>query len=133
MTPFPAFDGSQNCYGHDTDEFFADHAGNAQEKNATAKAVCRGCAFLSPCYQYALTYAVDGVWGNTTAYERAAIRKARGIVALPVSVDLGLRRPIAHGTPRGYAAHRRLKERPCDRCRAAENDRTAGYKRGRAS
>ena len=35
---------------------------------------------------------------------------------------------INHGTQGGYYAHRRLKERPCDECRAAINEYVKDYR-----
>lgn len=48
------------------------------------------------------------------AYRARVAAGAVGRVGAPV-------RPIAHGTERGAAQHRRRGEPPCDGCRAAES------------
>lgn len=79
----PAFDGTQACAGVDPNVFFLPSGGNNKAKIDRAKAICETCRFLAPCLEYALTtrtsgsYYVIGVWGHTTAGERAAIRQRR--------------------------------------------------------
>lgn len=79
----PLFDGTQACSGVDIKVFFPPQGGNAKKAIAAAKDVCSACPFVAPCLEYAMTTQgtsgiyLDGVWGHTTARERAAIRKRR--------------------------------------------------------
>ncbi|MEV7805059.1 WhiB family transcriptional regulator [Microbispora sp. NPDC088329] len=51
---------------------------------AAPRAVCASCSVRAECLEYGLAYDVHGIWGGTSYPERKAIRKARGIQALPV-------------------------------------------------
>lgn len=73
----PFFDGSQPCAGADTALFFPPAGNAARFAVERAKALCDSCAFLAPCFEYAMTTPDGqyGVWGHTTAAERRAIRR----------------------------------------------------------
>jgi WhiB family redox-sensing transcriptional regulator len=68
------------CRGSDPELFFPIAAlGSAARQTEAAKAVCGRCAVRKRCRSYALRTVPDGIWGGTTAEERAAIR-ARSIM-----------------------------------------------------
>ena len=62
------------CAGSDTSIFFP--AGEDEELNAEAKAVCAECPVADLCLQYALaTNQTEGVWGGMTGPERRRLRR----------------------------------------------------------
>jgi WhiB family redox-sensing transcriptional regulator len=71
---------SAACATTDPDMFFPEKpAKTAREREAAAKAVCGGCPVRVQCLTYALEHGEEhGVWGGTSARERAAIRELRG-------------------------------------------------------
>lgn len=77
----PLFE-SPACEGVDPDLFFPDKSnGQGYEK---PKAVCARCTCQTVCLEYAIAarpagYPVAGVWGGTSANERAKIRRDRGL------------------------------------------------------
>jgi hypothetical protein len=71
------------AWGH-PDEWFhpAADLGASERERGWAKALCSGCPVATQC----LTYALDnnemwGVWGGTTANERAAALRKKGTAA----------------------------------------------------
>lgn len=80
--PMPAFDGTQFCAGRDQEFFFPTSGGRAAEYVQAAKHICAGCAFRTPCHDYALWAQgvpgrwLEGVWGGTTTEERDRERAA---------------------------------------------------------
>lgn len=113
----PLFDGSQPCAQTDPELFFPYKGGS----NTAAKRVCAGCQFRQPCLDYALVTTIGGIplvgiWGGTSARERAGLRdgtvseKARaraelderilallreGLTGAAIADRLGLRGPHA--------------------------------------
>lgn len=72
--PF-ALDTRMACRTADPEWFFAD--GNAAHL-AQAKQVCAGCVLLDVCRAWAVDqYALFGVWGGFSQYEREQIRRQR--------------------------------------------------------
>jgi WhiB family transcriptional regulator, redox-sensing transcriptional regulator len=66
------------CIGEDPEIFFplSDVAAPGAEASL-ARAVCRRCAVLTACRDWALEHGEDdGIWGATTAAQRRAIRRA---------------------------------------------------------
>ncbi|WP_328476603.1 WhiB family transcriptional regulator [Streptomyces sp. NBC_00377] len=66
------------CVGEDPEIFFplSDLAAPGTEA-ALARAVCRRCAVLVACRDWALEHGEDdGIWGATTAAQRRTIRRA---------------------------------------------------------
>ncbi|AVV44581.1 WhiB family transcriptional regulator [Streptomyces sp. ID05-04B] len=66
------------CIGEDPEIFFplSDVAAPGTEASR-ARAVCRRCAVLLACRDWALEHGEDdGIWGATTAAQRRAIRRA---------------------------------------------------------
>jgi WhiB family redox-sensing transcriptional regulator len=55
------------CRGKDTSIFF--------DNDREAKRICSACPVKSECLEYALLYNPSGVWGGTTAKERAKVSK----------------------------------------------------------
>lgn len=78
------FDGSQACAGADPNLFFPDRNSDAR----AAQKLCKPCSWRVRCLEYALSAPagprgryVDGVWGGTTAPERARLRRERQATA----------------------------------------------------
>lgn len=115
------------CVGLPTEWFFSERGDSV----IPGRAVCDGCVVRTPCLEYALDNRILwGIWGGTSERERRAMRRQRRADGVPVAVRP---RPIAHGTPAGYALHRRRGEDPCRQCREAHNARNAeGRARRRA-
>ena len=71
---YPYLDGAA-CEGVDSELFYAE--GGAAI--ARAKAICANCEVRDRCLEWAINREEFGVWGGTTARERAAIRRQRGV------------------------------------------------------
>ena len=72
----PHFDGTQLCAQVDPELFFPEKG----SPSAPAKKLCATCEFLAPCLEYGMTariggMPVQGVWGGTSARDRAALRR----------------------------------------------------------
>jgi hypothetical protein len=87
---------------------------------------CNVCPVKSDCLADAMNREGDltdsyryGIQGGLTGPQRASLHRM-------------LQRPIAHGTLRGFSAHRRRNEKPCDDCRAARRAQDARRKEGAA-
>ncbi|MFC8428281.1 WhiB family transcriptional regulator [Streptomyces sp. NPDC057253] len=64
------------CVGEDPELFFP--LAETDRATARARAVCRRCPVLVDCRDWAVRHGeADGVWGDTTASQRRAIRGAR--------------------------------------------------------
>ena len=63
------------CRSADPELFFPiSDSGKSLEQMAEAKAVCAGCPVRRECLAFAVgTQQVHGIWGGTTADERAAV------------------------------------------------------------
>ena len=103
------------CRGMDTVAvFFPTRA----QSVAPALAVCNRCPVKDECHTEAMinpdTY---GIWGATSHRQRRATRSANNPGHAPA------RKPIDHGTNRGYQAHHRRHDDPgpCLECREAHN------------
>jgi WhiB family redox-sensing transcriptional regulator len=70
------------CRGLDPELFYAE-GGAAIAK---AKSVCVTCPLRMKCLEWAISREEFGVWGATTARERAAIRRERGVRLVPAAV-----------------------------------------------
>lgn len=63
------------CVGEDPELFFP--LVESDSAKALARAVCRRCPVLLACLDWAVRHGeADGVWGDTTASQRRAIRRA---------------------------------------------------------
>jgi hypothetical protein len=97
------------CLGMDTAEVFFPARGQSV---APAMAICGGCPVQAECLTESMVDPMNsGIWGATSHRQRRIIRSANN----PVQ-SLRARKPIAHGTNRGYQAHRRRLDDPCDAC-----------------
>lgn len=67
------------CRGMDPEEFYAE----GQAAIVRVKGVCMRCPVREACLEWAITREEFGVWGGTTARERAAMRRERGLRLLP--------------------------------------------------
>ena len=74
--------------------------GDTRYQLVAARSICERCPVIQPCLAYALAHEVVGVWAGTTEPQRAAMRRAAGIRAQPLTTDtLGLTDP----SPRNLA------------------------------
>ena len=78
---FPYLDDA-TCRGLDSEMFYAE-SGAAIMK---AKTLCASCPVREKCLEWAIKREEFGVWGGTTARERAAIRRERGLRLVPAGV-----------------------------------------------
>lgn len=78
---FPYLDDAA-CRGMDPELFYAE-GGAAIAK---MKEVCAVCPVRQKCLEWAVTREEFGVWGGTTARERAALRRERGLRLVPAGV-----------------------------------------------
>lgn len=67
------------CLDKDPELFFpVGTTGLALEQTDQAKEVCRGCAVIEECLEWALTSNQDaGVWGGMSEDERRTLRRSR--------------------------------------------------------
>ncbi|MFC6081050.1 WhiB family transcriptional regulator [Sphaerisporangium aureirubrum] len=73
-------DDTPACRGTDLAMWFPGKGGGSQD----AKNTCMSCPLRGPCLDYALRYAVDGIWAGTSRKQRNEERKKLGITASPV-------------------------------------------------
>jgi WhiB family redox-sensing transcriptional regulator len=71
---FPFLD-EASCRGEDPELFYAE-SGAAITR---AKSFCSTCDVRGSCLEWAINREEFGVWGGTTARERAAMRRERGV------------------------------------------------------
>lgn len=94
---YPEFDGTQNCYGKDTEHFYLDDRAKDFSKKKRkllmdAQILCSTCPFLEPCRTYALHNEEYGIWGGTTPMERKILRKKFGIKLISRKQNSDLRK-----------------------------------------
>jgi WhiB family redox-sensing transcriptional regulator len=70
------------CHGLDPELFYAE-SGSAIVR---AKSFCASCDVRERCLEWAIRREEFGVWGGTTARERAALRRERGLRLVPAGV-----------------------------------------------
>jgi WhiB family transcriptional regulator, redox-sensing transcriptional regulator len=70
------------CRGLDPELFYAEGGASV----AKAKGICAQCPLRPKCLEWAIAREEFGVWGGTTARERAAIRRERGVRLVPAGV-----------------------------------------------
>lgn len=78
------------CVGADVNVFFPIGRGgrdNYRGDVEPALKYCRRCPALRKCLSYALTHAVDGVWGGTTPEQRDELRARHHLEAQPFDVE----------------------------------------------
>lgn len=63
------------CEGLDPELFYAE----GYQAIARAKSICANCDVRERCLEWAIRREEFGVWGGTTARERAALRRQRGV------------------------------------------------------
>jgi len=78
---FPYLDDAA-CKGLDPELFYAE-SGSAVLR---AKSVCAQCPTRERCLEWAVKREEFGVWGGTTARERASLRRERGLRLQPAGV-----------------------------------------------
>lgn len=82
---YPKFDGSQPCAQTDPELFFPTKGDTKSGKIAVK--LCWGCNWRVQCFEYAIQYALCGIWGATTEKQRIEIQKKLGIK--PIDVIIG--------------------------------------------
>lgn len=70
------------CRGLDPELFYAEGAAAV----AQAKSLCAACPVSASCLEWAIQREEFGVWGGTTARERSALRRERGLRLVPAGV-----------------------------------------------
>jgi WhiB family redox-sensing transcriptional regulator len=78
---FPFLDDAA-CRGLDPELFYAEGAAAI----AHAKSLCSICPVQTACLDWAVQREEFGVWGGTTARERSAMRRQRGVRLVPAGV-----------------------------------------------
>jgi len=79
----PYFDGSQPCAEIGGDMWFPDEYGDMKGFTPELRKICNSCPFIKPCFEYAVTHDVDGLWAATTGIDRKNYRKKYGIKIIP--------------------------------------------------
>lgn len=64
------------CRDMPTEEFFPDAGKSYARRVYVAKIACNECVIKNDCLRVALFNREEGVWGGTTAEERADMRRA---------------------------------------------------------
>ena len=77
---FPYLD-EASCRGYDPDMFYAESGASIMK----AKQLCGTCSVRERCLEWAIKREEFGVWGGTTARERAALRRERGLRLVPAA------------------------------------------------
>lgn len=72
----PNFDGAL-CAQADSELWFPPSG----HDSITAKRICQGCPAKTPCLEWALTHYEAGIWGGTSAKDRAQLRRRKGEAA----------------------------------------------------
>jgi WhiB family transcriptional regulator, redox-sensing transcriptional regulator len=71
----PAWQSRAACRGKGTDAFIADRGGTLE----IGRALCASCTVRPECLDYAMANPeIVGLWGGTSARQRAAMRRAAG-------------------------------------------------------
>ena len=78
---FPYLDDAE-CRGNDSELFYMESSAAIMK----AKQICGRCPVVQECLSWAIRREEFGVWGGTTARERAAIRRERGLRLSPAGV-----------------------------------------------
>lgn len=103
------------CRGKPTEWWYPQRGDKAHR----AHLICADCPVRTECDEYATQHRdTHGVWGGVSG--RARRRTLQGLPEKPRFVT---RKPIAHGTDAGYAAHHRRGEEPCQPCKNAHSQR----------
>lgn len=82
--PFPALTGDEPCR-EDPEAFFPLTPGHGKEATRAIE-MCQNCPILEGCLAYALTHAVNGIWGGKTERQRRKIQKEQGIKPVPLKL-----------------------------------------------
>lgn len=98
-----------------------------------ARAICKECPVVGQCRAYGLETAqvvdLDGIFGGWTKLERLRFLRENGLHARRTGGVMmpnpNMRRVVVkqHGTETAYRKHLASKEKPCDICFQAHEDR----------
>ncbi len=111
--PYPSFDGTQKCLDTDPELWFPATKTDTNRALKTLKAICQSCPFHQSCLDFAVTNAVEGVWGGTDDDERRSIRRraSRREPVYPATRDMVLRMAGRGRSVPLIAAHAGVTER----------------------
>lgn len=108
MTSLDFMDGTQLCAQADGEAWFPEKG----QSSAAAKNICHACPLEKPCYEYALRFKLQGVWGGTSELQRKRVQREAGIEAAAVLLV-----EERHGDYAGVRRHTRAGEPLCETCR----------------
>lgn len=127
--PLGAWRDKAKCAGIKEPDFFfpTEYTRNSRETEwvRDVRTFCIDCPVAAECLDEAIRNGDnDGMYGGLTPKERREIRRTRRRQP----------KPITHGTKKGFDAHERRGEKPCDPCRIAKNtDARQQYAKRKAS
>lgn len=107
------------CREADPDVWFP--AQGDYELSRAPRAICNACPIKQRCLEHALAFEEYGIWGGLSWDERRALLGGKS------------QKRTVHGTERGYAAHRRLRETPCLACSLASTQARRDRQKGRTA
>lgn len=89
------------CLSSSPDVFFVERGA----REAEAKRICASCPVLGPCREWGIDHELFGVWGGLSPWERAQVRRRRGVRVLTCKEcgRLFMVR-LTRGTPIGYCS-----------------------------
>jgi hypothetical protein len=118
VTGLNFMDGTQLCAQTDSELWFPEK-GHPTEP---AKAICHACPLEAACYDYALRFKLQGVWGGTSESQRKKAQAQMGLKAEPLRVE-----DERHGDSAGVRRHNRAGEPLCNTCREWNRSRRRTY------
>ena len=80
---YPVWTDTPACTGIDVEMFFTDDNLRYSDLQGVIK-ICNTCPVIQQCFDYAIKYNVNGVWGGTSEAQRRAYRKLYNVNVLPV-------------------------------------------------
>ena len=125
------------CRGSDlVDDFYAAARGAPGRNVPVMQALCASCPVFAECKDWSLRHEKYGIWAGMTENQRKLERRRLGIkLETPEVFEIlngtgydalrGPRKPIEHGTTRGYQNELKNKLVVCAACREANRLDTA--------
>ncbi|MGZ4621491.1 MAG: WhiB family transcriptional regulator [Blastococcus sp.] len=74
--PYPELTGAEPCKSGDPERWFP----SAPHRGGPVAAECRPCPVREQCFAWAVTHAVEGVWGGSTETMRRHYQKRHDII-----------------------------------------------------
>jgi WhiB family redox-sensing transcriptional regulator len=81
---YPEWQGTPNCRGVDSEEFFVPEGSGTYRDVNMLKKVCNNCEVKQQCLEYSLKHGVFGYWGGTTEHQRKVLREKLKITVKPL-------------------------------------------------